>query len=312
MMKKACISWTRVVLLLAGTILLGLLSGTTAQAQEDFYTLRMMTYNIQHGAGIDDVVNLDRQAAVIRNATPDLVGVQEVDSFVKRSGRIDETAYLAKSLGMYGTFGPAIPLTGGKYGVAILSKEQPLSVSNTPLPGSEPRTLLVCEFENYVFATTHLDLNESDRLASLPIILEEAARWEKPFFICGDWNDKPSSTLIKNMKKSFVFLNNLTENSANYTFPANEPKSIIDYIASYGRVTRSIRKRQVINEPQASDHRPVLVEVTMNLPTGIGLIDNLQLTIDNRDVLYDITGRRLDRKPTKKGIYIHNGKKVLY
>ena len=114
------------------------------------------------------------------------------------------------------------------------------------------------------------------------------------------------------MKKNFVFLNNLTENSANFTFPANEPKSIIDYIASYGRVTRSIRKRQVINESQASDHRPVLVEVTMNLPTGIGLIDNLQLTIDNRDVLYDITGRRLDRKPTKKGIYIHNGKKVLY
>ena len=298
-MKKACISWMRAVLVLAGTILLGMMAGTNAQAQEDFYTLRMMTYNIRHGAGMDDVVNLDRQVAVIRNATPDLVGVQEVDSFVKRSGRIDEAAYLAKSLGMYGTFGPAIPLTGGKYGVAILSKEQPLSVSNTPLPGSEPRTLLVCEFENYVFATTHLDLNESDRLASLPII-------------CGDWNDKPSSTLIKNMKKSFVFLNNLTENSANFTFPADKPKSIIDYIASYGRVTRSIRKRQVINEPEASDHRPVLVEVTMNLPTGIGLIDNSQLTIDKRDVLYDITGRSLNRKPTQKGIYINNGKKVLY
>ena len=298
--------------LLSGLLLLGLMSGPAAQAQDDFYTLRLMTYNIRHGAGMDDVVDLNRQAAVIRDAMPDVVGLQEVDSVVKRSGRIDEAAYLANTLGMYGTFGPAIPLTGGKYGVAILSKEQPLSVSNTPLPGSEPRTMLVCEFENYVFATTHLDLNESDRLASLPIITEEAARWEKPFFICGDWNDKPGSTLIKDMKKSFVFLNNIIENSVNYTFPADKPDRIIDYIASYGRVVRSIRKRQVINEPKASDHRPVLVEVTMNLPTGIGLIDNLQFTIDNRDAIYDITGRRLDRKPTKKGIYIHNGKKVLY
>lgn len=320
-MKKAGISWTRMVLLLVGLVLLGLMSGLSANAQDDFYTLRILTYNIQHGAGMDDVVNLDRQAAVIQNALPDVVGLQEVDSVVKRSGKIDETGYLAKTLGMYGTFGPAIPLTGGKYGVAILSKEPPLSVSNTPLPGNELRTLLVCEFENYVFATTHLDLDEESRLASLPIILEEAARWEKPFFICGDWNDKPSSTLIKNMKKNFVFLNNITENSANYTFPARNPNRIIDYIASYGRITRSIRKRQVINEPEASDHRPVLVEVTMNLPTGIGLIDNssqrsgaggTQLTIHDGDAFYDLTGRRINGKPTARGIYILNGTKVLY
>ena len=166
-------------------------------------TLRLMTYNIRHGAGMDDVIDLDRQANVIRDATPDVVGLQEVDSCVKRSGYIPEAAVLGNKLGMYSTFGPAIPLTGGKYGVAVLSKEQPLSVRNIPLPGTEKRTLLVCEFEEYVFATTHLDLTEENRLASLPIIIEEATRWDKPFFICGDWNDEPSSTLIKNLKKSF-------------------------------------------------------------------------------------------------------------
>lgn len=231
--------------------------------QDDLMPLRIMTYNIRHGAGMDDVIDLDRQAGVIGDATPDVVGLQEVDSCVKRSHYVHQAAVLAKSLGMYSTFGPAIPLTGGKYGVAILSKEKPLSHHNIPLPGSEKRTLLVCEFQEYVFACTHLDLEEENRLASLDIILAEAARWDKPFFICGDWNDTPTSALITKMKKSFSFLNNLTNNSANYTFPARTPKNIIDYIASYGRVVKSVRKRQVINEPEASDHRPVLVEIRM-------------------------------------------------
>ena len=99
----------------------GLLSCLIASAQDSPLSMRILTYNIQHGAGMDDVVNLDRQAAVIANATPDVVGLQEVDSCVKRSNRIHEAAYLAQKLNMYSTFGPAIPLTGGKYGVAILS-----------------------------------------------------------------------------------------------------------------------------------------------------------------------------------------------
>ena len=192
-----------------------------------------MTYNIRHGAGMDDVIDLDRQAKVIADGTPDVVGLQEVDSCVKRSSYIHQAAVLAKSLGMYSTFGPAIPLTGGKYGVAILSKEKPMSVRNIPLPGKEKRTLLVCEFEEYVFACTHLDLEEANRLTSLNIILEEAVRWDKPFFICGDWNDYPNSTLITKMKKSFVFLNNIADNSTNYTFPARKPTSKIAMVFSY-------------------------------------------------------------------------------
>lgn len=268
-------------------------------------SLKIMTYNIRHGAGMDDVVDLDRQANVILDATPDVVGLQEVDSCVKRSGYIPEAAILGRKTNLFATFGPAIPLTGGKYGVAILSKEVPLSVRNIPLPGEEKRTLLVCEFQEYVFACTHLDLKEEDRLNSVPIILEEAARWEKPFFICGDWNDKPTSTLIKTLKKSFSFINNITDNSSNYTFPADNPNRIIDYIASYGtgsdRVFKSIKSRKVINEPKASDHRPVLVEITMNrYTTGI---PSLLESVQNEEV-YDLTGKRVMNNRLPSGLYI--------
>lgn len=286
-----------------------LLSCLTAYPQDDTtMLLRLMTYNIRHGAGMDDVIDLDRQAAVIQGATPDVVGLQEVDSVVKRSSYIDQAAYLGQSLGMYATFGGAIPLTRGKYGVAILSKEAPMSVHHLPLPGNEARPLLVCEFEEYVFATTHLDLDEECRIASLPIIIEEAASWDKPFFICGDWNDQPGSTFITKVRKDFNILNNTTSSSANYTFPARNPTKIIDYIASYGRVIKSIRSRKVINEPEASDHRPVLVEVKMERYTT-GITSPSTDSTLQEEAMYDLTGKRVFT-PLQKGIYIKGKKKV--
>ena len=44
--------------------------------------------------------------------------------------------------------------------------------------------------------------------------------------------------------------------------------------------------------------------------TGVDLIDNGKLIIDN-DGWYDLNGRKLQGKPSQKGIYIKNGKKVV-
>ena len=43
--------------------------------------------------------------------------------------------------------------------------------------------------------------------------------------------------------------------------------------------------------------------------TSIKGIDNGQLTIDNS--WYDLSGRRLDAKPTTKGVYVNSGRKVV-
>ena len=41
--------------------------------------LRVLTFNIRHCAGNDDVINYDRTAAVINGMEPDVVCLQEVD-----------------------------------------------------------------------------------------------------------------------------------------------------------------------------------------------------------------------------------------
>ena len=293
----------RLSILLACMALLSSL-GTLGQT---YIQQRFMSYNIRHGAGMDNVLDLTRQAQVINNASPDVVGLQEVDSIVPRSERMDETRRLAKACGMVGTFGKAIPLSGGGYGVAILSKETPLSVRNIPLPGSEKRTLLVCEFEQYVFACTHLDLDEENRLASVDIILEEANRWEKPFIICGDWNDLPSSKLITQLKRSFVFLNDIT-NSKGYTFPADKPTRCIDYIASKSRSVVRLTN-EVINEPVASDHRPVLVVARIKIADD-SVEDVMSPSGETDQPIYDLSGRRV--RPAAKGFYIKGNRKIFF
>lgn len=253
-------------LLLLNAALLGSLSVRAQATTQEPITI--LTYNIRHGAGMDNAMNLERQAAIIKACETDVVGLQEVDSVTNRSGMIDEAAYLAQENNMVGTFGRAIDFDGGKYGVAILSKENPLSVKNIPLPGAEPRTLLVCEFEQYVFACTHLDLEEANRLASVDIIVNEAKTWAKPFFLCGDWNDKPDSELLERMKESFTILNNTNAEDLLYptylSFPANEPTICLDYVAGFGQNFEK-RSSEVLNEPEASDHRPVLVVASTNV-----------------------------------------------
>ena len=59
-------------------------------------SITMLSYNIRHGVGMDNAMNLERQAAIIKACEADVVGLQEVDSMTNRSGVIDEAAYLAQ------------------------------------------------------------------------------------------------------------------------------------------------------------------------------------------------------------------------
>ena len=218
--------------------------------------VKIMSYNVRHCAGMDWVVDYDRTAKVIAENQPDVVALQELDSMTGRSGRKFQLEELANRTNYYPVFGKAIDYDGGGYGVGVLTKEKPLSTKRIPLPGEEPRVLLIVELNDYVIACTHLDLEESERLASTPIIIEEAQRWQKSFILSGDWNDYPNSQLLQELTKYF------TINSGNdFTFPADEPNECIDYVATYNYCPAKTIESVVVDEPEASDHRPLLIKL---------------------------------------------------
>lgn len=228
-------------------------------------TLRIMSYNIRGGMGMDDVRNYQRTADVINKVCPDVVAVQEVDSVTGRSGQSDVLRILGEKTLMYPSYAPAIDFDGGKYGIGMLSKEKPVSARYLPLPGrEEARVLLIVEFERYIYCCTHLSLTEEDRLASLDIIRREAAKANKPLFIAGDLNAHPDSEEIKGLQQDFVILSNMKLP----TFPADKPDETIDYIAAYAKDTTAFTRLSatVIDEPAASDHRPIVTDIVFKQP----------------------------------------------
>lgn len=226
--------------------------------------LKLMSYNVRNAKGMDGIHNIQRIANVIINEAPDVVAVQELDSMTTRSGQKYVLGELSERTQMYATYAPAISFQGGKYGIGILSKETPLTIRTYPLPGrEEARMLLVAEFKNYFFACTHLSLTEEDRLASLDIIKNSVGKSEKPYFLAGDLNDKPDSKFIQALQQDFQMLTHIKKP----TFPAPEPTETIDYIAAWKHGSNDFANlsAQVLEEPVASDHRPLSIQLRMAL-----------------------------------------------
>lgn len=236
---------------------LGCSTALFAQPHTDNSSLKIMTYNVRNGMGEDGQTDYDRVADVIKKSGAQFIAIQELDSVTHRSNGHYVLEELAQRTGLYPTFGAAIPFSGGKYRIGILSLQKPLSITQKALPGrEEKRTLLIAEFDRFVLGCVHLSLTAKDQLKSLKPIMEEAQKWNKPFFLAGDWNALPDSKFLKKIRKKFLLVNNPEW----MTYPAGKPVECLDYIALYKNGTESLEKQMVyvINAPEASDHRPVM------------------------------------------------------
>ena len=80
------------------------------------------------------------------------------------------------------------------------------------------------------------------------------------------------------------------------------------YNGAYIKATGTIPAGKCYLRPiKPSGARKLMIGNSNNGSTGIQTVDNDQLT---KDIWFDLNGNRID-KPTKKGLYINNGKKVV-
>jgi len=258
------------VLTLLAALLLPL--PTTAQQPDPAQkTLRVLTYNIHHAEGLDKKLDLERIAKVIRAAEPDLVAVQEVDVQAKRTGGVDEAADLARLTKMHAYFAKAMDYQGGAYGQVILSKHELTDTKTHVLPpaepGVEPRILAEAHVKigdtTIAFFATHLDAYKQERRMLQVAEIERITANVKDAvsLLAGDLNAHPDSPPITTLLKTW------TDPSAGkglLTIPAEKPKSQIDYVLYRPKDRLRATEVRVIEEPVASDHRPVLA--TFALP----------------------------------------------
>ena len=232
-------------------------------------TLRVMTYNIHVGVGMDKKLDLPRVAGVINAQHPDLVGLQEVDRGVTRTQRIDEIVELAKLTRMDYAFAFNLHYQGGQYGVAILSRF-PIRATDHRLyqniREAERRGFIRAEVsvDGRVlnFVTTHLDYQYEDgRLFEAQQLLRALKDVQGPLVIVGDFNDIPAGRAYQLMRYQFgdAWIESRSTDEG-FSYPTDKPAKRIDYI--FFRSTDRVRtKRAWIVDTQASDHVPVVADL---------------------------------------------------
>ncbi len=244
-----------------------------AQKEE---SIKIMSCNIGHGEGLDSILDISRAANIIKTQAPDLCGLQEIDNFCTRSKSIYQTKVLAKKTNMKGTFGKFMDFQGGAYGMATLSAKPIISTKILQLPDGkhEPRSSIVQEIQiaknhTVIFANVHFDWidgkeGSENRLNQAKALVNYIDKLNKAVIITGDFNCKPNSpTMNYFSNQGFIFIK---KGDDNLSFQGDEKVEIDHLIYRNSKKVKFKKKNiELLKEPVVSDHRPLIVELSIFL-----------------------------------------------
>ena len=233
--------------------------------------VKVLSFNILHGATTKHDFNLDLIALVIIEANPDFVALQEVDFKTNRAKKYDLVTELGWRSKMIPLFGRAMPYDGGEYGEGVLSKYSFLMTRNVALPyspGNEPRaaleiTTILPSGDTISFVGTHLDHlpDETDKVAQAKKINQVFSLNKYPTILAGDLNDIPGSATIDILEEYWSSAYN--KESPLPTFPSKNPVKKIDYVMYYPENKWKVVSTEVIQDSIASDHCAYLVTLEL-------------------------------------------------
>jgi len=251
--------------------------------------VKVMSFNIAHGLGMDGTVDLERTAEVIEDSCASIIALQEVDRyFSDRSSFVDQVEWLSERLGMYAAYGANMNFApedserpNRQYGNMILSKYPIKYVENhlltqvyCPFGNNEQRGILEAVIEvdgSYLSVfNTHLALKDDELAVSIDEILAITGKSRFPRIIAGDFNASSSNVHMQKLNRQFKDAFLKMKRGDAYTYPApyvNKeteevfwPATRIDYIFSDSEV--EVVQTAVI-ETAVSDHLPIVADLVL-------------------------------------------------
>lgn len=156
--------------------------------------LLVASYNVQclsYGSQLNEIAN------EIKELNPDIIGLQELDSFTNRTGNLDQIKLLAQAAGYdYYYFTKTISYDGGEYGHGIMSKYPINNYEAIAFDNQDSetrcysRSVIDVEGKEIVFYNTHLEFMGDYQTKQMAELVEKT-KTDEYFVITGDMNCGP-------------------------------------------------------------------------------------------------------------------------
>ncbi len=260
--------------------------------------LSVMTYNICSGKDFSEntnitadgnsVYNIDACCKVIKDISPDICGINEINEFLPEfckgmpKGEFsseNQAAYLAEKTGLGNhAFGEAVCFEKrGGYGNALISKYKIKSVRVHKIPEPdffdefgyyESRAiaeLLLDVAGGITVFVTHLGLNDEEKQKGIEKLVELIKKTDTPILLMGDFNMRPADWRLDRIREHLC---DITPDADGYvhTFPSwSKSDNLIldrslnpckiDYIFASNHFSKL---SCTVIDARASDHKPML------------------------------------------------------
>ncbi len=228
------------------------------------HKLDSIARGIQYFVSPDSLRATKAIAEVVKQHSPDILALQEVDVGSKRNARFDQVNYISNNALLEDSL-YAPEKRWGKFfndGNAILSKYQFKNYGNITLPHNlEKRNYIFSEMEiegkRFAIINTHLgahSFNAKERMKQVKSLAEKINSIHIPVILMGDFNCSPTGAEMSYLKKQTGLSSIIFEN----TYPSYKPAKSFDNIL----ISKSIGVETAkVLDVKCSDHLPVYAKL---------------------------------------------------
>ena len=238
--------------------------------------LRLMTWNIHGGVGLDRCFDLSRIAALVTRHKPDILALQEVDT---RGRPVDCLAPFGGFDIAHLTEARTMVVPDGHYGHVLYSRwpMRDVVLHDLSMRGREPRmaieTRIETPFGSLHLAAVHLGLALRERHRQAMALAAMARRiGDMPTIIMGDFNDWFSFGRVRRAMSQL-----LPERTRIRSFPARHPLLQLDrvYCSRHAAIVKSFTDEEA---RQASDHLPIIADIRFPEAEALWGLDYIDYT----------------------------------